>query len=148
MELVVGIDGGGSKTQAAVAGLDGQVLGRGIAGASNYQGVGLAAAQAAIDQAIDAALADACLPQHDVVAACLGLAGVGRADDQAVFDDWVRKRLPGAAFRVANDAELVLAAGSDSGWGLAVIAGTGSIAYGRNPVGEVARGRWLGPIAR
>ena len=146
MELVIGIDGGGSKTQALVATLDGLVLGRGTAGASNYQGVGLLAAQAAIDQAIEAALADTGLPKVVVRSVCLGLAGVGRADDRAIFDDWVRKRLPGAAFRVANDAELVLAAGSEAGWGLAVIAGTGSIAYGRNPAGVIARAGGWGPL--
>ncbi|MGE5601935.1 MAG: N-acetylglucosamine kinase [Nitrososphaerales archaeon] len=146
MDLVIGIDGGGSKTQAVVADLGGRILGRGKAGASNYQGVGLAAAQVAIDRAIESAFADAGLPQEGVRAACLGLAGVGRADDRAVFDDWIRKRLPGAAFRVANDAELVLAAGSNAGWGLAVIAGTGSIASGRNPAGSVGRAGGWGPL--
>ncbi len=146
MDIVIGIDGGGSKTRAVVAGLNGAALGRGAAGASNYQGVGLAAAQAAIDQAIEVALANAGLPEAQVRAVCLGLAGVGRADDLAVFDDWVRRRLPGAAFRVANDAELVLAAGSAAGWGLAVIAGTGSIAYGRDPNARVARAGGWGPL--
>jgi N-acetylglucosamine kinase-like BadF-type ATPase len=144
--IVIGIDGGGSKTQAIAASPDGRVLGRGTAGPSNYQGVSLPSAQAAIDRAVGAALAEAGLPQASVDAVCLGLAGVGRADDRAVFDDWVRRQFPGAAFRVANDAELVLAAGSDAGWGLAVIAGTGSIAYGRNAGGTVARAGGWGPL--
>jgi N-acetylglucosamine kinase-like BadF-type ATPase len=71
---------------------------------------------------------------------------VGRADDREVFYDWLRQQWPGAAFRVANDAELVLAAGSDAGWGLAVIAGTGSIAYGRNAAGVIIRAGGWGPL--
>ena len=58
-ELLLGLDGGGSKTLALLAGADGSVLGRGIAGASNYQNIGEIAAWAALDAAIAAAFADA-----------------------------------------------------------------------------------------
>ena len=57
--LLLGLDGGGSKTLALLAGADGSVLGRGIAGASNYQNIGEIAAWAALDAAIAAAFADA-----------------------------------------------------------------------------------------
>jgi N-acetylglucosamine kinase-like BadF-type ATPase len=40
---------------------------------------------------------------------------------------------------IANDAELVLAAGTPAGWGLALICGTGSIVYGRSPDGRLTR---------
>lgn len=146
MEAVIGIDGGGSKTHAIVADLEGRILGRGTAGASNHQGVGLAAAQAAIDKAISSALAGAGLQEEQVRAVCLGLAGAGRADDQVMFDEWMRTRLPGALVVIANDAELVLAAAAGASWGIAVIAGTGSIAYGRNPEGAVARAGGWGPL--
>lgn len=140
---VLGIDGGGSKTLARVAGADGQPLGRGEAGPSNYQGVGLAAALDALETAVAAALADADRSRADLIAACVGLAGVDRPADRERLAAWAAHYLPGVPVTIANDAQLVLAAGTPAGWGVGVICGTGSIAYGRNPAGEMARsGGW------
>lgn len=142
-ELLLGIDGGGSKTVALLSDRDGRILGNGLAGASNHNVVGFAAASAELDRAIDAAFVGAriepCLP----LAICLGMAGLGRPDDLALFRAWSYARWPGAHIAIANDAELVLAAGTPAGWGLALICGTGSIAYGRDAGGLVARaGGW------
>ncbi len=142
--LIVGIDGGGSKTHALLADADGRVLGQGIAGPSNYQGIGAEAAQAALDAAIAAAFADAGLALAPIAAVCLGLAGMDRPDDRALFAAWAAERLPGAAAVFVNDAELVLAAGTPSGCGVALICGTGSIAFGRDARGRTARSRGWG----
>lgn len=140
---VLGIDGGGSKTLALVAGPDGQVLGRGEAGPSNYQGVGLPAALAALEAAVAAALADSGRDRCDLAAACVGLAGVDRPDDRARLAAWAARHLPGVPVTVANDAQLALAAGTPHGWGVALLCGTGSIAYGRDAGGQMARsGGW------
>jgi N-acetylglucosamine kinase-like BadF-type ATPase len=148
--LLLGIDGGGSKTVALLADLDGRVLGRGVAGSSNYQAAGAQAAQTALDQAIAAAYANARLPgpawpqaSDAISAACFGLAGVDRPEDRDLFEAWTADRLPHARVVIANDAELVLAAGTADGWGCALISGTGSIVYGRDPAGRTARsGGW------
>ncbi len=141
--LLLGLDGGGSKTLALLAGADGSVLGRGIAGASNYQNIGEIAAWAALDAAIAAAFADAALAPSAVAAVGLGLAGVDRPEDRALFEGWAAGRFGGAPVVIANDAELVLAAGTPDGWGIALISGTGSIVFGRSPQGEMARaGGW------
>src|SRR6185436_288868 len=55
-DLLLGIDGGGSKTRAVVADLDGNVLGRGQAAASNYHKVGLSGLWQALTEAIESAL--------------------------------------------------------------------------------------------
>ena len=83
-DLALGIDGGGSKTQALLADMSGHVLGRGAAGASNYQTIGVEAGCAAIEQAARAALAGAGMDGRSPAAVCLGLAGAGRPEDQAV----------------------------------------------------------------
>ena len=73
----------------------------------------------------------------------LGLAGVDRPEDRALFEGWAAGRFGGAPVVIANDAELVLAAGTPDGWGIALISGTGSIVFGRSPHGEMARaGGW------
>ena len=63
---VLGVDGGGRKTHAAVADLDGTLLGVGQAGGSNWEIVGLDAALAAIAEASDRALASAGLGRGGV----------------------------------------------------------------------------------
>ena len=141
--LLLGIDGGGTKTTALLATAGGQVLGRGSGPACNYQSVGAEAAWSALDDAVRAAFDDAGQEPGPVAAACLGLAGAARAEDRALFAAWIADRLPGARGLVVNDAELVLAAGTPEGWGVALICGTGSIAYGRSPDGRSARaGGW------
>jgi len=134
--LFLGIDGGGSKTTALLADADGQTIGRGVAGPSNYHVVGVEMAYAALDAAITAAFVDAALPPEPFAALCLGMAGVGRPEDRRVIQAWADAHYPGAVLRIANDAELVLAAGTPEGWGVAVIAGTGSLVYGRDLAGN------------
>ncbi len=142
--LILGIDGGGSKTLALVADPDGTILGRGTAASSNYQSVGFPAAKAAVDAAIAAALADANRdPASSFAAACLGFAGVDRPADYAFWEEWLHARQLAERLLVVNDARLLLAAGTPEGWGVALICGTGSICYGRTRDGTTARaGGW------
>ena len=138
--LVVGVDGGGSKTLTLVADTQGTILGRGIAGPSNYQVVGQEAACAAIATAIRGARAQ--IP-GELSALCLGIAGAGRASDRALFQGWAEARYPGIPISVVHDGQLALAAGTPEGWGIAVLCGTGSLIYGEDRQGRPARaGGW------
>lgn len=142
-DLVIGVDGGGSKTLAVLADRSGRELGRGLAGGSNYQAIGVRAAQEAILTAIRAAFISAGLPFTPVKRLCLGLAGIGRPEDRDwVQDFFIRARLA-EHLMIANDGQILIWAGTPAGWGVGVISGTGSIAYGRNPKGNEARsGGW------
>jgi N-acetylmuramic acid 6-phosphate etherase len=152
-ELYLGIDGGGSRTIALLAtvkagaqmpgSLPFSVLGRGEAGPCNLQAVGSARALAALDEAVGGAFAAASISRTPVAIACLGLAGAGRAEDQKIFHDWACQVNLARTVEVTTDAEILLAAGTPDGWGIAIVAGTGSIAYGRSPDGRTARaGGW------
>lgn len=82
-DCVLGIDGGGTKTVCILMDKTGQAIGRGEAGPSNYQTVGLEAAGNSIGRAITQAVAP--LGEISVEAICVGLAGAGRSEDiQAV----------------------------------------------------------------
>lgn len=141
--MFIGIDAGGTKTLAMLAGVDGQVLARGVAGPANYQSVGREAALAALTLAAQRAVEAVGARLEQVQAACLGAAGADRPEDRGLFEAWGAQTFPGARFRVTNDALIVLYAGTPEGWGLALISGTGSIAYGRRPDGRLARaGGW------
>jgi N-acetylglucosamine kinase-like BadF-type ATPase len=98
---------------------------------------------AALGEAVAAAFASARLAQGPVAAACLGLAGSGRPEDQDAIRAWADKARLAERVEVTSDGALLLAAGTPEGWGLGLVAGTGSIAVGRTADGRMARaGGW------
>jgi N-acetylglucosamine kinase-like BadF-type ATPase len=140
MKYIIGVDGGGTKTIALIADLSGNVLARSVSGPSNYNAVGFDAACVALESVIATVQKDY---PGEVAALCLGLAGVGRAEDVERFKVWAAERFPRMPVQIVNDAEILLAVGSSSGPALALICGTGSIAYGRTIAGELIRaGGW------
>jgi N-acetylglucosamine kinase-like BadF-type ATPase len=142
--LFVGVDGGGSRTRALLGDGDGRVLGAGNGPPSNHYAVGVDGAMAAVAEAMAAAAAQAGLEARpQLTAACFGLAGVNRPVDQEVLERALRERAFAPRFAVVNDVELVLAAGTVGGWGIALVAGTGSIAHGKARDGRTVRaGGW------
>lgn len=80
--LVMGIDGGGSKTLALLADENGQVIGRGLAGPSNFQVEGIQAARQTLQDALREAFRSTGKPVQRLAALCLGIAGVSRPDDR------------------------------------------------------------------
>lgn len=142
--LVIGIDGGASATAAVLADArTGAALGRGEAGPSNIQAVGETAALRELNTAVAGAFRAAKLPRAKVAAAALGLAGVDRQEGLDVIRGWAELVQLSDRLTVANDATLLFAAGTPEGWGLAVIAGTGSIAFALDRRGKDARaGGW------
>ncbi len=150
-DLVIGVDGGGTKTVAWVApradATNEIVLGRGQAGPSNPRAMGFEAAQRAIDEAVTLALQDAGRPLEKVAAAWLGVAGAGRESEQKQLEAWA---LGAGALahrvRASGDAEPILSAGGGESWGIALVAGTGSLAWGRNRQGEIARAGGCGHL--
>jgi len=142
-EFLLGVDGGGSKAAALLADGQGRMVGRGLAGPSNYHGIGTAAASTALRAALSAALAQAEVELASVRALCLGLAGVARPADKVWLEAWLAERAPGIPAMIVNDTDLMLAGGTPDEWGVALICGTGSNVYGRDRQGRVARaGGW------
>jgi N-acetylmuramic acid 6-phosphate etherase len=140
--LFLGIDGGGSHTVALLAD-GGAILGRGAAGPSNLHAVGVEPALQALHAATAAAFAAAKLPVRRVTAACLGLAGADRPWERSVLQDWALRVHLCEHLELTSDGALLLAAGTPDNWGLALVAGTGSIAVGRAADGRTARaGGW------
>lgn len=140
--VVLGIDGGGTKTRCLVADLDGQVLGEGAAGPSNYQAVGLETAATNVRVAALLALAAANLTFDDVAAVCAGLAGAGRPEDKATLRE-AFDFFPPDTLQVVEDARIALAGALGGHPGAVVISGTGSIAFGVDADGNTVRaGGW------
>ena len=126
-KIVLGLDGGNTKTVAIVAGLDGVVLGTGRAGCGDIYGSTAEAALGEIDAAIDGALAEAGRSRDDVVAAGCSLAGADWPEDFEFLDAAMGGRLPNVSeIVIVNDGLGALRAGTSDGQGVAVVCGTGS----------------------
>ena len=141
MAYYLGIDGGGSKTTCAV-GDETALLATATAGPSNITRVGETCAREALQQAIREACATAKIDPQRVQRACIGAAGAGREEVASVVREIVAEIIPGE-IEIVGDMQIALAAAFGEGPGVIVIAGTGSIAYGRNTQGKTARaGGW------
>ena len=115
-------------------------MGMGRGGPCNHVSSSEARARftAAVGGAVAAALEQAGVRQTDFEAACLGLSG-GPADKEAVIREIVRAQ----KYSVTNDAVIALMGATAGEPGVIAIAGTGSIAFGRNAEGRTARaGGW------
>ena len=138
--LVIGIDAGGTKTDAVLADGHGTVIARARRGGANLAAHGELEVEKTLHDVIDEVLGEGQL-RPDVI--CLGIAGVDRAEENAIIQGIMRRIGARARVLVTNDALIALVAGAGVGPGVVVIAGTGSIAYGRNERGEAARaGGW------
>ena len=142
MRLFLGVDGGQSGTTAVIGDDTGRVLGTGEAGPCNHAaaGEGRAKLERAVTGSVAAACAQAGLDAAKVCfeAACFGMSG-GPDDKRGILAAALRtERLV-----VTNDAVIALAGATRTGQGIITIAGTGSIAFGRNPAGRTSRaGGW------
>jgi glucosamine kinase len=139
--IFLGIDGGGSKTSCLV-GDEHSVLGRGAAAGSNVVRVGEARAQAALANAVQQACAAAKINPSQINRTCIGLAGAASPGLSELIRR-VMAEIVSGEIQVAGDMVIALEAAFGAGPGVIVIAGTGSIAYGRNAKREIARaGGW------
>ena len=138
----LGVDGGQSSTKAVIGDETGRVLGSGSGGPCNHAaaGEGRARMERGVRDSLAAACGGAGLDAATISfeAACFGMSG-GPDDKHAILASILRtKRLI-----VTTDAVIALAGATSAGQGIVVIAGTGSIAFGRNAEGRVARaGGW------
>jgi N-acetylglucosamine kinase-like BadF-type ATPase len=148
---MLGIDGGATKTLAAVLDIEGRSLHIGRAGPSNEDAVGAKAAVQALLDAAEGALEGAGIASEDLGSAVLAVAGT----DTASVTRKVREAR--ADWIVVNDVVGAWATATGGGPGVAAIAGTGSNVFGVGPgerswrtggwghlLGDEGSGYWLG----
>jgi N-acetylglucosamine kinase-like BadF-type ATPase len=139
MSWVLGVDGGNTKTLAAVAGADGVTRGMGRAGTSDIYNA--ATPEHGIGEMVAAArqaLAAAGVAAEEIGAAAFSLAGADWPEDFALLVPTLRDRLGLAAPPlVVNDALGALRGGSPDWTGIAVVSGTYNAVGARNDRGEL-----------
>lgn len=141
MPYYLGIDGGGTKTTCAV-GDENRLITAATGGASNIVRVGEAQTRESLHRAVhQACAASGITPQH-VVRTCIGGSGAARPELAAIVRGILAEILP-TPIDVVGDMEIALQAAFDDAPGVIVIAGTGSIAFGRDKTGNTLRaGGW------
>jgi N-acetylglucosamine kinase-like BadF-type ATPase len=142
---VLGIDAGGTKTVCLLADEHGATIAEGRGPGANLHAAGELAVEKVLHEVMESAIGDRALDGRPIVpdAICLGIAGVDREDEARVVRAIMRRIGYKSRVLVVNDALIALVAGAGDAPGIVVIAGTGSIAYGRNAAGEAARaGGW------
>jgi N-acetylglucosamine kinase-like BadF-type ATPase len=142
--VVLGVDGGGTKTHVLVADLSGRVVGSGTSGPSNWEDVGIVGAGETLRAAVLEAIQQAGVPPLNVVGCVFGLAGMDWDADHRRMHSLPDSFAFGGPSDVVNDSFVALRAGASHPWGVVVIAGTGAICGGRNRAGETFRTFGLG----
>lgn len=137
MKFIAGIDGGGTKTRVCCRDLDGNEIETRLFGAFNLNSIGL--------ERFKALLNEICTYLNSVgecAAVCIGSAGISNevmvtAVSEAMANAGI------ANWKLVGDNVIALMGAMDGGAGIILIAGTGSICFGRGVNGEEARsGGW------
>ncbi|MBI2426955.1 MAG: hypothetical protein HYV34_03835 [Candidatus Kerfeldbacteria bacterium] len=147
-DVILAVDGGGTKTDVIVASPTGVAMGRGHSGPVNMHDEGITARdiEKRLRTAIQAAMKQVrTRGRVRIVAAVAGMAGCNSARDERILRAIFRRACPALprSFLLVNDVMIARRAGSDQPYGLALIAGTGSNGYGINPQGQEA---WVSGI--
>jgi N-acetylglucosamine kinase-like BadF-type ATPase len=147
VELFLAVDTGGTKTAACLVDLNAPqencVLGRGRGSAGNPFSVGFAEATRAISSAIEQARSAAPQGGGHVGRLMLSIAGAANKQISQQFVRWAHDTYQLDQVAIVSDVLPILAAGTPNCCGIAVISGTGSIAFGRAADGRTKRcGGW------
>lgn len=139
MDLVIGIDGGGTSCRAAVATADGTILGRGRSGAANIR-TDLTGARASIVEAVQLAFAEAGLDAALVsrTPALLGLAG----SNVGTYRQQLEAVLPFSRNVVVSDGLIALEGAVGAGDGAIAVLGTGTVYMVRHDGQARSVGGW------
>ena len=141
MTFFLGIDGGGTKTRC-VLGDEHCVLATASGAGCSILRVGEACARDSLAGAIHEACVQAGVSPKQISRTCIGAAGAGDPAVAVIIKRLVSS-LVGGEIEVVGDMEVALESAFGAGHGVIVVAGTGSIAYGRSSRGETARaGGW------
>ncbi len=138
MKYVAGMDGGGTKTAVTVADENGRTIRAFTSGAINYNGQDEESIRNSFRE-IMAVIGESCGGLEHCASICIGAAGVSNPDmhDRIVAN--VRSSGYQGGLTVVGDHETALCGALESSFGMILIAGTGSICYGRNESGLIYR---------
>ena len=144
--VVVGVDGGGSKTRVLLANENGEPLGSAVGPASAIRPSEVEHSAEVIATCVREALGAAGGEHEKPKVLCVGVAGAGRETERQALWHALSGFELAEEVVVLPDAQVALQDAFGEGPGILLIAGTGSVAFGRGPAGEQARAGGWGPV--
>lgn len=138
MNYIIGVDGGGTKTEAVAYDMDGNKISEGRAGFGNLL-INEKQATANIIQAIEQSMTP--IDDGSCLYICLGLAGYGGVENPQGIKSALSKAFK-AQFTIVNDAIIAHAALLKGNDGILTISGTGSVSIGIHEGIEKSAGGW------
>ena len=143
--FVIGMDGGGTKTKACIADLEGKVIDALEGGSMNVNSAG----RDGVIQNITAllqAIQKRGWAWNGLRGLCLAAAGVSNPLTREVLEEAVRQAGIGIRPIIIGDHQAALYGAHRGGTGMILIAGTGSVCYGKNEQGQEARSGGFGHL--
>lgn len=144
--IVVGVDGGGSSTRVYVADEQAHVLFKATGEGSAVTPGAEADSAEILGAMVRNAVIDAEMGHLMPRALVVGVAGVGREAQRIALQQELERLEVADAVVVISDAEAAMEDAFVEGPGILLIAGTGSIAWGRSPAGVMQRCGGWGPV--
>ncbi len=153
MKYLIGMDGGGTKTKCILTDINLNPIYETIGGPSNFFVIGTEKVSETILNLVNDCISSQNISSSDIEAIVLGTTGGGRRNDaelleKKIFEDAKQKSISINKFRVESDARIALEGSFSGKAGSILIAGTGSIMFGKDEAGEIHRvggfGRFIG----
>ena len=153
MKYLIGMDGGGTKTKCVLTDIDLNPIYETIGAPSNFLVIGSETVAETILNLLNDCTSSQNISSSEIEAIVLGTTGGGRRNDaelleQKIFEDVKQKSISINKFRVESDARIALEGSFFGKEGSILIAGTGSIMFGKDEAGEIHRvggfGRYIG----
>jgi N-acetylglucosamine kinase len=153
MKYLIGMDGGGTKTKCILTDINLNPIFETVGGASNFLVIGTEKVSETILNLVNDCISSQKISIEDIDAIVLGTTGGGRRNDaehleNQISSDSKQKSLTINKFRIESDARIALEGAFSGKAGSILIAGTGSIMFGKDEAGEIHRvggfGRFIG----
>jgi len=152
MSYIIGMDGGGTKTHCIIASLEREVLFECTGRASNFLTIGTEKVCSNLFELMNECKEHLKIDFTEIKIILLGTTGAGRSNDaerlENAFHDFIKDRNINLNFHVESDARIALEAAFSGRPGSILIAGTGSIMFGKDSAGNIHRvggfGRFIG----
>lgn len=153
MKYLIGMDGGGTKTKCILTDINLKPIYETIGGPSNFLVIGTEKVVETILNLLNECTTSQKISSNDIDAIVLGTTGGGRRSDAEILEmqiikDAAQKSIIINKFRVESDARIALEGSFSGKEGSILIAGTGSIMFGKDEAGEIHRvggfGRFIG----
>lgn len=153
MKYLIGMDGGGTKTKCILTDMNLNPIYETAGGPSNFLVIGTEKVSETILSLVSECILSKNISDKDIEAVVLGTTGGGRRSDAELLEtqitaDSVTKGISINRVKVESDARIALEGAFSGEPGSILIAGTGSIMFGKDKNGEIHRvggfGRYIG----